>query len=126
MRVLLEPLALIRIRPESRSQKLDEVWTCRLLALQILKTELPGNYHLAIAEAALAIGSKLFQIGARQSAREAFELARELGPPHFASQMSLYRQVARTLGPEAAEWVGLLYRSAVPDVLRKWVRARGK
>ncbi len=120
-----ESLVHISIRPESRSQTdQKQVWNCRLSAIRLLFLDLPPKYYPTIAEAALEVGSKLFQMGARVEARKAFQLAREIGPPSYSQQMAAYRRVARVLGPEAAEWFGLVYRHLLPGPLRGWVRRK--
>lgn len=117
-----EALVHIRIRPESRSQNQNEVWVYRLRGLRLLISELDAKYQPAIAEAAVGIGSKLFQIGARTEAHEAFQLAQEVGPPRFEQQAAFYRYIAKCFGPETAEWMGLIYRRMLPTPLRQWVR----
>ncbi len=120
--VIDEALVHIHLRPESRSQNHYEVWSCRLKALRLLSKDLPEQYKSVISGAAITIGSKLFQMGCRTTAKEAFHLAEELGPPEYDDQIFLYRQIATHLGPETAEWLGMVYRSVLPDTLRRWAR----
>jgi glycosyltransferase involved in cell wall biosynthesis len=126
-RLIFEPLVHIRLRPESRSRNLIEVWACRLEALTLLTAELPPLYRRELAEEAGRVGSQLFKLGDRDSARRAFAMARRLGPPAFQFQQPLYRLVARGLGPQTAEWVGKLYRNVLPSRVRGKIRSnRGK
>ena len=120
--ILPDPLVVIRVRPESRSQNRLEVWTSIVDAVAALARELPASYRPELAEAAARAGSQLYKLKARQRAREAFALASRLGPPVFDGQSSYYRWVARTFTPEVAEELGLLYRALLPGAVR--ARAR--
>ena len=121
---ILDPLVNIRLRPESRSQNLPEVWNCRLQALRLLFLDLPPKYYPAMAEAAMGVGSKLFQIGERKGARQAFRFAKEIGLSDFRKKGLVYHRIAKLLGPEVAEWMGIAYRHLLPSPLRKWVQRR--
>jgi glycosyltransferase involved in cell wall biosynthesis len=125
-RLLFEPLVHIRLRAESRSQNHPEVWACRLEALSLLAAELPPLYRRELSEEAGRVGSQLFQLGDRESARRAFDLAQRLGPPAFQYQQRLYRFVAKGLGPQTAEWVGKLYRNVLPSRVRDKIRSNGR
>ena len=70
-----EGLISIRLRPESRSRKEPEVWRYRLTALQLLQHDLPQMYSGELRRAARRVGSKLYRLGSRADAREAFRFA---------------------------------------------------
>jgi GT2 family glycosyltransferase len=123
--IIDEPLVRIRIRTDSRSQNRVEVWTSALDAIRFLANELDPQYKPDLAEKAVQVGSILFKAGAREEARLAFRTAQELGPPTYNQQRRLYGLVARSLGPEAAERFGQLYRGVVFQSGRKFLAERG-
>lgn len=116
--VLDEPLVVIRLRTESRSQKQIEVWTSALQAIEHLAEELPMGYRPDLSDTAARAGSILFKLGAPAEARRAFRLARHLGRPRFSGQGSAYRFIARRFSPEVAERVAAGYRAVFPHSLR--------
>ncbi|NBX93062.1 MAG: glycosyltransferase family 2 protein [Proteobacteria bacterium] len=121
-KVLLENLVGIQVRKESRSQNHVETLTCALQAILCLEKELPQEARTYLAEKAAWIGTRLFQIDQRALAREAFSVARTLGPAQFLNQKPSYRFLAKYGGQELAEWISLLYRKALPEILRKKLR----
>lgn len=123
--LILEPLVRIRLRPAGRSANRREVFRSTLELLALQAGELPQAYHQELAEVAAQIGARLFQLGERADARDAFALARKLGPPTYGQQRRMYRALARHLGPEAAEWFSQGYRRLLPEALRRRVLARG-
>jgi hypothetical protein len=116
--VLDEPLVLIRLRTEGRSQRQVEVWSSAVQAVAELANELPPRYRADLAESAARSGSALYRLGAAHESHAAFNLARRLGPPTFVGQSPVYRLVARTFTPELAEWLGARYRSTLPHAVR--------
>lgn len=119
------PLIVQRLRTESRSQNTAQVWQSTIQAVTLLSKEIPGAYRSRLAEVAASAGSELFRHGARSEARAAFAIANRLGPPLFDKQWGLYRCVARTIGPMAAEYVALAYRKILPPALRNSMRNMG-
>lgn len=124
-KVVPESLASIEIRKESRSQKKIETLTCVLQAILLLQKELPSQFRKDLAEKAAWVGSSLFQMGEKSMAREAFDLARSLGPAHYPNQKKLYRWIASRYGQELAEWIALSYRKLIPTKLRQKVTGEG-
>jgi glycosyltransferase involved in cell wall biosynthesis len=122
--VIADPL-IMRARSSGRSQNRLEVWCSAVQALDMLSSELPGQYHSDLAETATRVGSVLFKLGARAEARKAFRLADKLGPPALCGQRRLYRTLARTFGLEITERVGMLYRNMVPERFRGYLVERG-
>jgi glycosyltransferase involved in cell wall biosynthesis len=119
IKIISEPLIHIRIREDSRSNKLIEVWTSALQAIARLASELPEKYRADLAEAAAKAGSILFRNRALVPAREAFALARDLGPPEFSCEPRAYRFIARKFGQEHAERLGSFYREVLPETFRR-------
>ena len=117
--VIKESLVGIQIRPESRSQKKVETLTCVLQAILLLKKELPQENLKDLSEKAAWAGSQLFQMGERKLAKEAFELAKSLGPIPYRQKKRFYRLLATCFGQEIAEWVSLGYRRILPSQLGK-------
>jgi glycosyltransferase involved in cell wall biosynthesis len=120
--VIEDPLIHIRIRPDSRSQNVQEVWTSTLAALDTFSRELPDAYRADLAEAAATTGSMLYRAGDVHRAREAFQLAIRLGPPAYLRQWSPYRWTARFCGPVAAEKAVQWYQKHFPKTWRPWFR----
>jgi glycosyltransferase involved in cell wall biosynthesis len=123
--IITDPLVSIRIRPTGRSQNREEVWSSGVQALRRLSEELPRKYRPALANAAARAGSVLFQLGARNEARAAFELAMRLGPPSFSHRRRLYRALATAFGPNTAESLGMCYRGVLPEPVRRLVATCG-
>jgi glycosyltransferase involved in cell wall biosynthesis len=115
---VLEPLAVIYRRPDSRSEARTEVWSSAVEAIGWLACELPEQYLPDLCEAAERAGSNLFRLGEEVEARVAFDLARRLGRPRFASRNRFYRAVARLGGAELAERASRVYRTTVPAGVR--------
>lgn len=124
-KIIPESLASIEIRKESRSQKKIETLTCVLQAILLLQKELPSQFRKDLAEKAAWVGSSLFQMGEKSMAREAFDLARSLGPAYYPNQKKLYRWIASRYGQELAEWIALSYRKLIPTKLRQKVTGEG-
>lgn len=121
-KVILEPLAHIRLRRESRSQQRVETNTYAHQALLLLEKEIPSIFHSDLAEKASEVGAQLFRLGATGEAREAFETAKRLGPARYSREGILYRRIARILGQESAERMGDFYRRLLPNPLRRIMR----
>ena len=116
--LIVEPLVSIRLREESRSQKRNEALGDAVKALELLRAEVPTQYHQTLAQKASKLGSELFELGYRKKAREAFKLAKDLGHPTFDHKPGFYQKVANHGGQEVAEWVALLYRKFIPETVR--------
>jgi len=117
--LILEPLVCIRLRPESRSQKRDESLGDAVKALELLSAEVPSQYFPTLARKAAKLGSDLFELGYRKKAREAFHLAKRLGPVAFEHKPPFYQKIANLWGQESAEWFALAYRAVVPKGMRE-------
>jgi len=120
-KVVSESLSAIEIRKESRSQKKVETLTCVLQAILLLQKELPSENRSDLSEKAAWVGSQLFQLGEKALARDAFHLAKSLGPARYPQKKKLYRWVASRYGQEVAEWISLTYRKIFPEKLRRKV-----
>lgn len=116
---IYEPLVLLRVRNESRSQRQLEVWECRLKGLEILTKSLSPHYRAALAEAYAVVGRQLHALGARSAARRSFSLAKSLGGAQFMGASCLYRWVVTWFGPNFAERIGDFYRRLLPAGLRR-------
>jgi GT2 family glycosyltransferase len=116
----LDPLVEVRVRPASRSQKQKEVWLGRLQGLEILAVELKSKYSLALAEAFLEVGQRLFRLGEQGLAKKAFSQA-GAGLAYRQEQV-VYRAVALRFGPYVAEWLGGFYRALIPRFFRQTAR----
>jgi glycosyltransferase involved in cell wall biosynthesis len=121
-RFITTPLVLIRVRGESRSQKLGEVWEGRLAGLEHLAPQLQATYTRELAEAFCEAGSQLHRLGKVDLAKRAFDTATALGGARYGGQQILYRWVARLFGPLAAEQLGEIYRRILPGALRARLR----
>jgi hypothetical protein len=120
--IIPEALIWRRNRDQSQSsRRKSEAWKAVCSALEMLVEHLPEYYKIDLAEKAVFVGSKLFQLGDHQGARDSFKLAYWLGLPTFAHQRRFYQFIARRLGPETAEWLSLVYRSVLPEPLRRYI-----
>ncbi|NBT58743.1 glycosyltransferase family 2 protein [bacterium] len=122
-KVIPESLAAIEVRKESRSQKRIETLTCVLQSILLLENELPSEFKIHLAEKAAWTGSQLFQLGDKLLARDAFHLAKSLGPARHLNQKKAYRWLANHYGQEIAERIAGTYRKLVPDLFRKKLTA---
>jgi glycosyltransferase involved in cell wall biosynthesis len=116
--VIPESLVRIHLRARSRSRDVVDVWRSAVQATRLLASELPAVWRPDLAEAAARAGSQLFRAGAGDEARQAFQLARELGNPVHSGEPGVYRTVARHAGQEWAERLGLVYRKWLPERVR--------
>ena len=116
--VLLDPLVIIRIRSNSHSQNRSQVFSEKIKAIRLLSFDLPPAYAGALADACAEAASNLFHLGLKEEAREAFQIAKKIGPPLFRDQRRLYRLLAKMGGQELAEKIGWIYRSTVPPLIR--------
>jgi glycosyltransferase involved in cell wall biosynthesis len=122
--LITEPLVTIRVRADGRSRDQVQTWSSYVEAVAALSAELPRRYRPDLADAAARAGSVLYKLGAREYASVAFRLAASLGPPRFSTQRGVYRLLARTMGFEVAERLGLAYRHVLPARLRAQIGAR--
>ena len=109
--VMEEPLVYISVRRESRSQNVQETAKDTLKAIRLLKEKVPSQHLRYLADKAAKMGSLLFQLNEKAEARKAFDLSHSLGPSSFFWQRSSYQCIAKLLGQEWAEKVGLLFRN---------------
>ncbi len=116
---IYEPLVLLRVRGESRSQKQLEVWECRFKGLEILTGVLPPRYRSPLADAYGVVGRQLHQLGAADRARQCFVRAKELGGARFEGASVGYQYLATWFGPNVAEKLGRFYRQFLPARLRR-------
>ncbi len=119
----LEPLVRVRVRNESRSQKLKEVWAGRLKGLTMLQRVLVPKYQPFIAHALAQTGSQLHQAGSYWLAHRAFRLSRRQVRPTYSDRSPLYAPVATFFGGGFAEWVACVCRFLLPASLRRRLRA---
>lgn len=122
--VLDTPLVHVRARPESRSRNLVGRWSDVLKALEAVFPSLPREYMGDLAERAAQVGAVLYKLGARDRAKDGFELAQKAGKPTYAGQPWPYKVVAQRLGPLTAERATHVYRRAFPHPLRRAIRGR--
>lgn len=116
---ILEPLAIQNVRPESLShEKGKDCWIDMIKVISMLSGELPGRYKNDLAEAAARCGHILFNINAREEAKEAFRLAKRIGVSEYRYQKPPFRILAKAFSPEAAEYIGVIYRNIIPERLR--------
>ena len=109
--IITEPLSAIEVRPESRSQKQVETLTCVLQAILFLQNELGPEVRQNLSNKASWVGSRLFQLGEKDLAKEAFLLAESLGPSNYPHQKKIFRAIAHHYGQEWAERVAATFRS---------------
>lgn len=107
--ILSEALSEIQIRTQSRSQNKKETLSSVLQSILFLRRELPELFHQDLSEKAAWAGTRLFELGDKKLAREAFDLAQSLGPATFADRKRLYRFIAQRYGQEAAERTASFY-----------------
>jgi glycosyltransferase involved in cell wall biosynthesis len=117
--IISESLSAIEVREESRSQKKIETLTSLIQAILLLQNELAPSFKKDLAEKAAWVGSQLFQLGEKALAREAFELAKTLGPAQHPHQKKSYQLLAKHGGQELAEKVASGYRKSFPRFIRK-------
>lgn len=108
--VIEEPLVYISVRKESRSQNIVETAKDTLKAIRLLQDKISTTHKLYLSDKAAKMGSLLFPLDPEE-ARNAFHLARVLGPSTFFWQRSSYQYIAKILGQEWAEKAGALFRS---------------
>jgi len=113
---ILDPQIIFRVRDNGlthRDRKDHIGWTHRLEIVRGLSKELPSKYHPQLGHEAMLNGARLFRLGARHEARQAFRLARQLGYPVPESGPWWYMRLAKSVGPMSAEWaLGIRHRVA--------------
>lgn len=122
-RVSTDPLVIAFRRDSGRSENAEEVLDSTLQAVRALAETVPVRYRDDLSEVAGRAAARLYRLGARAKARDAFQLAYRLGRPAFVGERPFYRVLARTAGPLSAEWLGRLYRSAKRVALRRHTSA---
>ncbi len=123
--IITRPLVKLRLRPDSRSTDRVACHVCLVAALRGLWNQIPAMYRPNCAERVACAGLDLLRMGAADQARSAFDLAYEIGKPRFSHQKRLFRMIAATAGPEAAENVARIYRNWIPESTRRAVASRG-
>ncbi len=113
-RVIEDALVVKRRRPNSLSR--DEnvlmrpgVFTDGIKSLHLIREWLPARYHRHLPDIFCRRGAGLFRNGRLPEARTAFRLAREWGGADYHKQPRAYRLLAKTFGPEFAEWIVFFY-----------------
>jgi glycosyltransferase involved in cell wall biosynthesis len=123
--VIPDALVIQRLRPGARHYKWLEVWTSYLQAVERLSAELHHRYWPDLADAAVRAGSALFQLGDRDQAHHAFELATRIGPPNLSTHRRAYKVLTRTIGFESTERLAHSYRNLFPVGFRAYFASRG-
>ncbi len=116
--IIEESLLDLHVREQSRSQKFQEVWRCRLQGLKFAKEYLSPGYLQDLCDAAADVGSILYQMGDTEGAALSFEWARSISTPRYRSRPWFYRAIAKH-DPLLAESIGRMYRNWVPDFVRR-------
>ena len=124
--VVTEPLVGIRIRNDSHSHTLRkhnrlQIYRDGLRALKLVAPDVPGKYHVQLADAAIDYSRLLYQLGDLEGAREGFSWGINLAQPSYRHQPRGYRLCAKVIGPFYAEMVSTIYRKA-PKRIREAVR----
>ncbi|MBD2164366.1 glycosyltransferase family 2 protein [Calothrix membranacea FACHB-236] len=119
------PLIIQRLRSNSHSRNKKLCLTSALTATCLLSKELPSQYLPYLAEVSARIGSNLFSLNAYSEAREAFQVARQLGSPMFSHRKGIYQLIARLISQETAEQFGVWYRQTLPVSVRKIIGKQG-
>jgi hypothetical protein len=103
-------------RRRSNSLSLDarvcmrpEVFLDGVKCLHLIREWLPPRYHAHLPDIVHRRGTHLFRSGWRHEARRAFRIAREWGGPRYRKKPGIYRWLAKTFGPEFAEWMVFFY-----------------
>lgn len=96
-------LAEVRVRAESRSLRIAEVYRDALAALSAQEHALRVQAADAAAEKVAFVGALLYRMGEKALALNAFALSRRLGRPSLSVQSKSYRACARWFGLRAAE-----------------------
>ena len=96
-------LVEVRVRAQSRSLRISEVYRDALSALRAFETPLREQAADAASDKIAYVGGLLYRMGEKQLAFEAFALSRRLGKPQLAGQSRPYRACARWFGLPAAE-----------------------
>lgn len=111
---IAEPLAELRLRPQSLSREDGEqkpgIRKEFLSVFRSLSESLPGSYRCDLAEEVFRRGLRWYRAGERADARSAFELSRTLGGARMDREHAAYRFAAACLGPEGAETLRALIR----------------
>jgi hypothetical protein len=106
----------------SRSRDAAAVFRCALECIPTQSETLKKLYANDFADAAAAMASRLYAVGAASDARAGFALARELGVTSYPGFSRAYRYVAKLLGQECAERIAKIYR-LLPTRIRRALRA---
>jgi glycosyltransferase involved in cell wall biosynthesis len=125
--LITEPLVGIRIRSDSHSRTLhryNRLDACRdaLRGLKLVAPEIPAHRYTELADAAIRMSRRLYQLGDREGARESFSWAINLGRPTYQREQWRYRLCARITGPFYAEMISTIYRK-LPERIRTVLRS---
>lgn len=111
---LAEPLADLRLRPQSLSREDGEqrpgIRKEFLSVFRSLSEALPAHYRADLAEEVFRGGLHWYRAGGHADARSAFELSRRLGGARMDRERAAYRVLAACIGPERAESLRALIR----------------
>jgi hypothetical protein len=124
--LITEPLVGIRIRNDSHSSILRrynrlDLYRDGLRALKLVAPDIPPNYHIQFADAAIDCSRCLYQLGDLEGAREGFSWGISLAQPSYRHQPWGYRLCARIAGPLYAEMISTIYRK-LPKRIREVIR----
>jgi glycosyltransferase involved in cell wall biosynthesis len=118
--VLDEPLVLYRLRPGSLSSDLDALLVSFVDGVESLTGRVSEErYRRLLSDKVAIMGTWLFQRGDARGADRAFRAAARLGGSEFGWRGPVYRVLARSVGPLAAERLNAAYRRLVPLRLQR-------
>lgn len=125
-RLVLIDTALVMVDwgAHNRSNDREQVYADAFRVVVDLVARQPQYRHQA-AEVLAEQSAWLYRHGHLLRATAGFQLACQLGPPHFKFFPVLYRSLARRLGQHAVEWLAARYRQLLPERWRARLRRRG-
>lgn len=111
--IVLEPLVIIRWRPDGRSEReRSRVFLDAVRILEELRPSLSKSHYSVAGCKAFDAARTLFNLGDEKGAAEGFAVARKFCTQPWARQPAHYRLAAATFGPMAAERIGRIFRHA--------------
>lgn len=122
-RVLQEPLVRIRIHASGLTHRRALQLEHGLRAVGKAASSVPPSLRPDLADVAISLGRGAHAIGQGALAREAFLLARRLGPPRLSDLSPVRRVVTRSVGLELEADLAATYRRSVPSSVRRALRS---
>src|SRR5262249_59841323 len=111
--IVLEPLAIIRLRTDRRSEReRSRVFLDAVRILEELRPSLSKSYYSVAGCKAFHAARTLFALGDAEGAAEGFSVAMKYCNQPWAQQPAHYRLAATTVGPLAAEREARVFRQA--------------